>query len=473
MSTDAVEIEKLTSVIGAWDTRTQVEAAGYVFGGSPRIGHPAVIFSRGKFRRGIVVKWGTKNVAVEYTTETAVVEAKRYGWAEAAVTRKAQPFAEIAVERPIDDELTTKLDAGYYAATMDDVHEEALAENAEREVQAILGEIAAREAARYRLTYTPHVSEYDSAEAKAVRAPQVMEFDSIEALRAELEAHGVPARAWREGSYRFHGDVWTWETLADESDQDEPAEAPEPETSTVTGSALVRALEAVWDEIRRNHPELPAVVIITGSGLVGGLPRWGHFWAERWQDRAAEDSGGAVEIVGRKAELFVAGERLAAGAELTVQTMLHEATHALAQVRGIKDTSRQGRWHNRQFRELAEELGLAYEGEQADTTTGFSAVVLTSATRARYAEVIERLDAAIVAFLAAPGLETGTDGETGTRRVGGHGGGTGGETAKSRNNLKAVCGCATPRIIRVSRAVLESGAITCGVCGEAFTAPEE
>ncbi|MFD1534873.1 hypothetical protein [Pseudonocardia aurantiaca] len=34
----------------------------------------------------------------------------------------------------------------------------------------------------------------------------------------------------------------------------------------------------------------------------------------------------------------------------------HEkAAHALAHVRGIKDTSRQGRWHNARFKALAEE----------------------------------------------------------------------------------------------------------------------
>lgn len=32
--------------------------------------------------------------------------------------------------------------------------------------------------------------------------------------------------------------------------------------------------------------------------------------------------------------------------------------HALAHVRGIKDTSRQGRWHNTKFKALAEELGI-------------------------------------------------------------------------------------------------------------------
>jgi hypothetical protein len=42
----------------------------------------------------------------------------------------------------------------------------------------------------------------------------------------------------------------------------------------------------------------------------------------------------------RKPELFVAGECLAEGPRQTLQTMLHEAVHALAHVRGVNDTSR-------------------------------------------------------------------------------------------------------------------------------------
>jgi hypothetical protein len=35
---------------------------------------------------------------------------------------------------------------------------------------------------------------------------------------------------------------------------------------------------------------------------------------------------------------------------------VHEAAHGLANTRGVKDTSRQGRYHNKRFRALAEEL---------------------------------------------------------------------------------------------------------------------
>lgn len=54
----------------------------------------------------------------------------------------------------------------------------------------------------------------------------------------------------------------------------------------------------------------------------------------------------------RWAEVFVGGEGLARGPADVLATLLHEAAHALAHVRGIQDTSRQGRWHNAQFKAL-------------------------------------------------------------------------------------------------------------------------
>ena len=56
--------------------------------------------------------------------------------------------------------------------------------------------------------------------------------------------------------------------------------------------------------------------------------------------------------------------------------------HALADVRGIKDTSRQGRWHNARFKALAAELGIAVT---KDPRLGWSPTTLPAPTRAAYA----------------------------------------------------------------------------------------
>lgn len=236
-------------------------------------------------------------------------------------------------------------------------------------------------------------------------------------------------------------------------------------TKRQTGSELVKALEVVWREIVKRHPELPDVVMITGSGLDMLGAKWAHFWRERWTDKSDKST---------RPELFVAGERLACGAELTLQSLLHEAAHALAFVREIKDTSRQNRYHNREFVKCANELGLEYAHECPDSVIGFSAVTLTDEAKTAYASVIAKLDAAIKMHL--PGFEsygisatggdgthtmTGTNGTKLRRR-------TTVTTGPSRNNIKYVCQCETPRIMRMAKSTFEAAPITCGACGKDF-----
>lgn len=242
------------------------------------------------------------------------------------------------------------------------------------------------------------------------------------------------------------------------------------ELADSAGSEIVAALERVWDLIRANHPDLPAVVIVTGSGMVGP-PRWGHFRANGWTERT--EKGAALDLT--IGEMFVAGETLARGAAHTLETMLHEAAHVLAQVRGVKDTSRQGRWHNQRFRALAEELGLEYPKESAHPRVGFSECLMTPGTREEYAGVIENLDRAIRLTIAIPEfLATAPEGEEGygAGEHIHHGVRKPRQPGATTNNLKAVCGCPTPRIIRASRKVLREGDIVCGKCREPFTAPE-
>lgn len=296
-----------------------------------------------------------------------------------------------------------------------------------------------------------------------------------------------PSQTWWLGSASAH---WAPVVAAHverkarhREDRPEPTEEPEPdpvatqpvppaeETTEPSGSSIVAALERLWSQIRANHPDLPAVVIVTGSGMIGP-PRWGHFRANGWTERA--EKGAALDLA--IGEMFVAGETLARGAAHTVETMLHEAAHVLAEVRGIKDTSRQGRWHNQRFRALAEEMGLEYPRESAHPQVGFAECLMTPGTREEYTGVIEELDRAIRLTIALPEfLATAPEGEEG------YGAGEhihhGGRKprqprATTTNNLKAVCGCPTPRIIRASRKVLAEDPILCGKCREPFTAPE-
>lgn len=239
------------------------------------------------------------------------------------------------------------------------------------------------------------------------------------------------------------------------------------QTAVHTGSTVVALLERVWDRIRTDHPELPEIVITTGSGE--GV-KWGHFRPESWKVRAAE--GAAVTEVGpgRRHELFLASEALAKGAHQVLQTMLHEGAHTLSRVRGIKDTSRQGRWHNREFRKAALEMGLHHATETADKTAGFSFVTLTAATKDRYADLIGELERELVLTGLLPSWMGGTDEEDaqGGEKITGKPAKGEGETKSGP--LKAVCGCEEPVIIRLSQKTLDLGVVRCDGCSELFRA---
>ncbi len=204
-----------------------------------------------------------------------------------------------------------------------------------------------------------------------------------------------------------------------------------------TTAELVSALETAWSAIRTNHTEVPAVVIIVGSGTVTKQAKYGHFAPTRWQH-------GEQAL----AEVLISGEGLKRPVEEVFTTLLHEAAHALADVRGIKDTSRQGRWHNQKFAALAGELGL---DTTKDPRIGWSPCTLRQETATTYKSVLTELKTALIAY-RHPEMVAGT-------------------STKNNNNAVA-CACQCPRRIRVAKQVLELGDITCGVC-EATFVPDE
>ena len=199
--------------------------------------------------------------------------------------------------------------------------------------------------------------------------------------------------------------------------------------------ALLDALEQGWAAIAGRHPDLPAaqIIVAQGSGSRGGVVL-GHLAPDRWQPSAHGDPGKLVH------ELLIGGEGLARGAHDVFGTVLHEAAHALAIARQVADTSRDGRYHNDLYRQLAEELGLIV---QRSRHLGWNTTTLSPTTGQRYAPQIAAIDAAITRHrLPEPSLRGG------------------------RNLAAATCGC--PRRIRVAAGTLLAGAITCELCGEAF-----
>jgi hypothetical protein len=241
-----------------------------------------------------------------------------------------------------------------------------------------------------------------------------------------------------------------------------------------TGSGLIAALEQTWADIRRRTPELPEVVVVTGTGLSSSAlhidAKWGHFGADHWvEGRPTEEGQGAaldLSAAHRRPELFIAGECLAEGPRQTLQTMLHEAVHALAHARRVKDTSRGGKYHNkREFVALARELGLAWpDGQRPHPVIGFSEVTLTEPTVADYADTLAYLGAATRLYrdtfrrLGLVGGQGGDNEQEGQDRDGG----------KTGQRFKVACGCQPPRSFWIRAKQYTPGPISCGVCGQDF-----
>jgi hypothetical protein len=198
-------------------------------------------------------------------------------------------------------------------------------------------------------------------------------------------------------------------------------------------SLLVQVLEEVWLAIRRRHPQIPAVVIIVASGTETRQTRWGHFASARWYVEHDE-----------RAEVMISGEALRLTPAEVLAVILHEAAHALAHARGIKDTSRQGRYHNKQFKNSAEELGLIVVHDQRN---GWSASRVTHDTEYAYEDQLSALAEAMTLWRRS---ETTTG--PGTRR--------------NTNLLAAACSCG--RSIRVAASTLAEAPITCQACDGDF-----
>jgi hypothetical protein len=211
---------------------------------------------------------------------------------------------------------------------------------------------------------------------------------------------------------------------------DQPSNPTTP--SHGAASLLVAALEHTWQTIRSRHPQVPEAVLVVASGSEGKRLNLGHFAPHRWQVHGSD-----------RHEVLVGGEGLHRGPTDVLGTLLHEAAHGLAQARGIQDTSRQGRYHNRRYATLARELGLEVTSVQP---IGWSATTVPKPTAASYAGQLEDLVAALVLWRRQEHrISTGS---------------------RSRNLLAATCGCG--RRIRVAKTTLAEAPILCAACQQPF-----
>jgi len=225
-------------------------------------------------------------------------------------------------------------------------------------------------------------------------------------------------------------------------------------------SRLVAALERTWATIQRRHPDVPDVVVITGTGTgraPGGLVL-GYFAERCW--RVGDDD---------RHELFIGGEGLRLGAHDVLATMLHEAGHGLATTRAIKDTSRQGRYHNAKYKALAEELGIDVAQHPL---LGYSITTLPDRTASLYAPELAILHETLTLHRRLVGIISQDSDSPEHGKVTPPADDPERPVSGAKRRPAYVCGCPTPRTIRMANATFEAGPILCGVCGQRFEAAE-
>lgn len=228
--------------------------------------------------------------------------------------------------------------------------------------------------------------------------------------------------------------------------------------------------DIVVEAARRRQEELPGLVETLQDDVVlttGGASRPAYGW---FAERAWRYGNRHVH------ELFLNADRRvphpgASRAEDVLVTLLHEACHVWAQANGVKDTSRDGRYHNRRFTEVALAIGLAVERHPV---IGHQTPGLASWARADYSDLLRELGRGLV-LVREPRLAESTgsqpdpdedDEDNGTS-------GSAGPAASSSKYVFASCRCHAgrhrPVTIRVAKGSWQPGIIRCAACQEPFT----
>jgi hypothetical protein len=153
-----------------------------------------------------------------------------------------------------------------------------------------------------------------------------------------------------------------------------------PKVTDTPMKPILDALNECLKAIRTKHPEVPNAILVIGPA---SQKNYGHFAPASWDGKAPQN------------EITLNGEGLLRGAEATLGTLIHECAHALAFTRDVKDTSRQGRFHNKRFKVVAEELGIEI---QHDKAIGWSITTLPKDTALSYKAELAQLKKALSTF---------------------------------------------------------------------------
>lgn len=154
-------------------------------------------------------------------------------------------------------------------------------------------------------------------------------------------------------------------------------------------------------------------------------------------------------------------------AENVLTTLLHEGCHVYAHAAGIRDTSRQGRYHGRRFAEIALLMGLAVE---KDSAIGHRTPRLTSWARVAYADLVAELGQGLV--LAREPRQHEPNGDGVVAELSGSSSPVATVSMPPAKYVFASCRCRDRRgralTIRVANGSWRAGVICCSACQTPF-----
>ncbi|ADJ43928.1 hypothetical protein AMES_2105 [Amycolatopsis mediterranei S699] len=253
--------------------------------------------------------------------------------------------------------------------------------------------------------------------------------------------------------------------------------ADEPDTSGSAPTDAHRAMTALLARVvievaRRRQDELSGLTETLQDRVLvttGETSRRAYGWFEPDAWRHGEQA---------VSELFVNADfadhaKWISPAENVLVTLLHEACHVYADANKIKDTSRDGRYHNRRFGELALCIGLQIE---RDRQTGVRTPQLSARGAADYRDLIEHLESGLVVVrrprtLADADAESSKSAPEASADGSGLAAGPAAPAPRARY-VFASCGCRMgrrPVTLRVAQGSWRPGVIRCTACGQPFT----
>lgn len=233
--------------------------------------------------------------------------------------------------------------------------------------------------------------------------------------------------------------------------------------------ALLTLLHEVVVEVAwRRQDDLPGLVETLQDDVVlttGGTSRrvYGWFADRMWRlgDRKVH-------------ELFLNADHRhfdpsSSPAEQALVTLLHECCHVWAQAQGIKDTSRDGRYHNKQFAQIALVIGL---GIEKDKLIGHRTPGLASWARTAYADLATRLDQGLVLSREPQPADRDSTPDDEAEQAADLTDESSESSSSTTKYVFASCQCRDvrhrPVTIRVARGSWRQGVICCAMCDAPF-----